>query len=79
MLDRTKSSLLTEQSVAQLQWLYKLHSAGLYWTRWTYPHLGNLDFEFGRRARGAQRAGACEERNRDGAHGSVLSRPQSGL
>ncbi len=43
-VDRTITS--AEQSVAQLQWLDKLHSAGLYKDALTYPHLGNLDFEF---------------------------------
>jgi hypothetical protein len=43
-VDRTITS--AEQASAQLDWLDKLHSAGLYKDALAYPHLGNLDFEF---------------------------------
>jgi hypothetical protein len=43
-VDRTITS--AEQAADQLHWLDKLHSGGLYKDALTYPHLGNLDFEF---------------------------------
>jgi hypothetical protein len=35
-----------EQEIAQVQWLGKLHAAGLYLNEMNYPHLGSLGFEF---------------------------------
>jgi hypothetical protein len=43
-VERTITS--AEQAADQLQWLEKLHSAGLYKDALSYPHLSNLDFEF---------------------------------
>ncbi|WP_419805915.1 M14 family metallopeptidase [Terriglobus sp.] len=38
--------LSAEEARAQLNWLGKLHTAGLYTARLSYPHLQQLDFEF---------------------------------
>ena len=35
-----------EQEIAQVQWLQKLHAAGLYLDSLNYPHVGSLGFEF---------------------------------
>jgi hypothetical protein len=43
-VDRTIIS--GEESIAQLQWLEKMHAAGLYRDALTYPDLRNLRFEF---------------------------------
>lgn len=43
-VDRTIMS--AEQSIAQVQWLEKMHTAGLYRDSLTYPHLSNLQFQF---------------------------------
>jgi Zinc carboxypeptidase len=43
-VDRTISS--SDQAVAQVTWLQKMHSAGLYLDSLTYPHLASLGFEF---------------------------------
>jgi hypothetical protein len=40
------SVLSAEQAQAQLTWVEKLHSAGLYRTRLAYPHLASLAVEF---------------------------------
>ncbi len=38
--------LSAEQAKGQLAWLEKMHAAGLYTARLSYPHLKRLDFEF---------------------------------
>ena len=43
-VDRTISS--SDQAVAQVAWLQKIHAAGLYLDSLTYPHLADLGFEF---------------------------------
>jgi hypothetical protein len=43
-VDRTITS--SDQAVAQIEWLQKMHAAGLYLDSLTYPHLGSLGFEF---------------------------------
>jgi hypothetical protein len=43
-IDRTISS--SDQAVAQVEWLQKMHAAGLYLDSLTYPRLANLGFEF---------------------------------
>jgi hypothetical protein len=43
-VDRTITS--AEQSIAQLQWLEKMHAAGLYRDEMSYPHLARMDFQF---------------------------------
>jgi hypothetical protein len=43
-VDRTISS--SDQAVAQVEWLQKMHAAGLYLNSLTYPHLSSLGFEF---------------------------------
>jgi hypothetical protein len=43
-VDRTISS--SDQAVAQVEWLQKMHAAGLYSDSLTYPRLASLGFEF---------------------------------
>ena len=43
-IDRTISS--SDQGVAQVEWLQKMHAAGLYLDSLTYPRLGSMGFEF---------------------------------
>jgi hypothetical protein len=43
-IDRTISS--SDQAVAQVEWLQKMHAAGLYLDSLTYPRLANMGFEF---------------------------------
>ena len=43
-VDRTISS--SDQAVAQIEWLEKMHTAGIYLDSLAYPHLGSLGFEF---------------------------------
>ena len=43
-VDRTISS--SDQAVGQIEWLQKMHAAGLYSDSLSYPHLGGLGFEF---------------------------------
>ena len=38
--------LSAEQAKGQLAWLEKMHAAGLYMARLSYPHMKRLDFEF---------------------------------
>jgi Zinc carboxypeptidase len=43
-VDRTITS--SDQAIAQVEWLQKMHAAGLYLDSLTYPHLSSLGFEF---------------------------------
>jgi hypothetical protein len=43
-IERSISS--SDQAVAQVEWLQKMHAAGLYLDSLTYPHLSSLGFEF---------------------------------
>lgn len=43
-VERTVTS--AEQSTAQVQWMEKMHQAGLYLDALTYPHLDSLGFQF---------------------------------
>ena len=43
-VDRTISS--SEQAIAQVEWLQKMHAGGLYLDSLAYPHLSSLGFEF---------------------------------
>lgn len=43
-VERTITS--AEQAAAQVEWLEKMHQAGLYKDEVAYPHLGSLNFEF---------------------------------
>jgi hypothetical protein len=43
-VDRSISS--SDQAIAQVEWLQKMHAGGLYLDSLTYPHLSSLGFEF---------------------------------